>query len=394
MGYKFCASIFFFLFINVYVCINAMFFDDVNNRRVISGYGNSSAYLHFESQLKNQENIEKLIKNREDEFKKKEAAFDLNKSGLTIEEIAKQKKVIDDEKKQLELFKRKQEILCGLDTNENARWGRIIFKGFVGNDEHSYDQTSIDNFSSGINQGLAVRISSACGKWISSKVEATIGLVVGGAWDSLLLFSIDIFSDFCKIFFHDGKDPFKPIEVEGWQKLIIEAMRQIEKNVKDGPRDNLRGHDMTLRSFGGDDKVSEASDDSSSLNAWRMYIIGCAEQFDYLINLIEKRKGYYSEDKLIVFYAEQIQRRLRDYCDLMLKTKSVKEFDDAIESNKSLLPAMREGIEQLFKRLAEESKPIVVFSGNNDSFRKTESSSRQRQSSDDDMPHRFANVLG
>lgn len=293
----------------------------------------------------------------------------------------------------IKALKKEYKTLVGAQS-DSEKIGTIIARGLGGKAWDSFGiQQSADDFSDGIKKGLMIRISEAFGEAISSKVKSTIDLVLGGAWDFMLLSFLDSWDGICNILFHSGNNPFKTNEVEGWQKLIVESMKHVEKNVKDGPKDNFRGQDMTLRSFGGDDKEFEQHDDANNLTAWRMYVLGCIEQFDYFIELFEKRKKYYHEDKLIVFYAEQIQKRLGDYRDLMLKAKSVKEFDDFIESNKSLLPAMRENMEQLFKRLAEEAKPRSVFSNNNDSMRRTETTTRPRPM-DDDMPNRFGNQWG
>lgn len=293
----------------------------------------------------------------------------------------------------IQALKRQRDKYFGVQSS-SAKFGTLIARGLGGKTWDSLGfQQDVEGFSDGIQKGLIVRITDAFGDVVASKVKATIELLLGGTWDFFLLRTIDMWDDVCNIMFHDSRDPFKHSEVEGWQKLIIESMKQVEKNVKEGPKDNFRGQDMTLRSFGGEEKQLDFDENSASLSAWRMYVLGCVEQFEYFIQLIEKRKKYYKEDKLIVFYAEQIQSRLSDYKELMLKAKSVKDFDDYIESNKSLLPAMRENVEQLFKRLAEEAKPRTVFSGNSGSIRPTEVS-RQRQSNDDDMPNRFSNGWG
>lgn len=291
---------------------------------------------------------------------------------------------------------RKQlEKLLGIQGNAE-KYGLLMARGIGGKTWDSFGfQQDVEGFSDGIKKGLTVRVTEAFGDAVASKVKSTIDLILGGTWDFLLLRTLDLWDDVCSIFFHSSCEGFKLQEIEGWQKLMIESMKQIEKNVKEGPKDNFRGQDMTLRNFGSDNQeTNNVENNVIILNAWKMYILGCIEQFDYLIELIGKRKKYYSEEKLIFFYAEQIQKRLSDYRDLMLKAQtSVKDFDELIESNRSLLPAMRENIDILFKRLLEEAKPRTVPSGNSDSFRRT-TTEVSRQRSDDDMPNRFGNSWG
>lgn len=304
----------------------------------------------------------------------------------------KNEKILTQEQ-MLQSLKLQRNRLLGVQSG-SEKLGILAARGIGGKTWDSFGfQQDVEGFSDGVKKGLIVRITDAFGDAIASKVKATIDLLLGGTWDFFLLKTIDMWDDICNIMFHDSRDPFKHSEVEGWQKLIIESMKQVEKNVKEGPKDSFRAQDMTRRTFGEEEKEINFDDNLQNLSAWRMYVLGCVEQFEYFIQLIEKRKKYYKEDKLIVFYAEQIQSRLSDYKELMLKAKSVKDFDDYIESNKSLLPAMRENVEQLFKRLAEEAKPRTVFSGNSGSIRPAEVS-RQRQSSDDDMPNRFSNGWG
>ncbi|MBS1987664.1 hypothetical protein JST56_01600 [Candidatus Dependentiae bacterium] len=294
----------------------------------------------------------------------------------------------------IEQLKKQRARLLGADGH-SAQIGSIVGRGIGGKTWDSFGFQQADGFVDGIQKGLMIRATEALGEAISSKLKTTIELVLGGTWDFMLLSGLDLWEDMCKVLFHDSKDPFKTKEVNGWKKLISEAMEQIEKNVKDGPKDSFRGHDMTQRNlFEIDEK--EQIEATNSLNAWRMYVVGCAEQFDYFIFVLDSRKQYYKKDDIICFYADQIQNRLSDYRALMLKAGSVKELDEFIESNKSLLPAMRKNIEQLFIRLAEEVEPRTLgLGGNGDSMRRTDTTARIRPSGlDDDMPNRFSNGWG
>lgn len=286
---------------------------------------------------------------------------------------------------------KQRERLLGAETDSSAQIGNLVGRGIGGQTWDSFGFQQADSFTDGLKKGLIIRATEAFGEMVSSKVKATLELVLGGTWDFMLLSGLDLWEDMCKVLFHDSKDPFKTKEVNGWKKLISEAMEQIEKNVKDGPKDSFRGHDMTRRSnFEIDEDVHVEA--TNNLNAWRMYIVGCAEQFDYFIFVLDSRKQYYKKDDIICFYAEQIQNRLSDYRALMLKAGSVKEFDEFIESNKSLLPAMRKNVEQLFTRLAEEVEPRTLgLGGGSDSMRRTDTAARVRPTSyDDNMPNHFS----
>ena len=288
---------------------------------------------------------------------------------------------------------KQRDRLLGADTDSSAQIGNIVARGIGGKTWDSFGFQQADSFTDGLKKGLIIRATEALGEAVSSKIKATIELILGGTWDLMLLNTLDLWEDIYKVLFHGSKDPFKTKEINGWKKLISETMEQIEKNVKEGPKDSFRGHDMTLRS-GFDIDEEEQVETSNSVSAWRMYIIGCAEQLDYFIYVLGSRKDYYKKDDIICFYAEQIQNRLSNYRDLMLKAGSVKEFDEVIESNKSLLPAMRKNIEQLFTRLAEEVEPRTLgFSASTDSMRRT-SPARVQSSSDDDMPNRFSGGWG
>lgn len=288
-------------------------------------------------------------------------------------------------------YRKTMTSMMGLQSG-SAKVGTILSRGLGGKTWDSLGfQQDADDIADGIKKGLMIRASEALGEAISSKLKSTVELVLGGTWEFMLLSGLDLWEDMCKVLFHDSKDPFKTKEVNGWKKLISEAMEQIEKNVKDGPKDSFRGHDMTRRSnFEIDEDVHVEA--TNNLNAWRMYIVGCAEQFDYFIFVLDSRKQYYKKDDIICFYAEQIQNRLSDYRALMLKAGSVKEFDEFIESNKSLLPAMRKNVEQLFTRLAEEVEPRTLgLGGGSDSMRRTDTAARVRPTSyDDNMPNHFS----
>lgn len=298
---------------------------------------------------------------------------------------------IQTQEQMIQSLKLQRNRLLGIQSS-SAKVGTLMARGLGGKTWDSFGfQQDADSFSDGIKKGLMVRMSEALGEAISSKLKATVELVLGGTWDFMLLSGLDLWEDMCKVLFHDSKDPFKTKEINGWKKLISEAMEQIEKNVKDGPKDSFRGHDMTRRSnFEIDEDLHVEA--TNNLNAWRMYIVGCAEQFDYFIFVLDSRKQYYKKDDIICFYAEQIQNRLSDYRALMLKAGSVKEFDEFIESNKSLLPAMRKNVEQLFTRLAEEVEPRTLgLGGGSDSMRRTDTAARVRPTSyDDNMPNHFS----
>ncbi len=250
--------------------------------------------------------------------------------------------------------------------------GTVLARGLAGSQwEDVLYNKPIKNPVQGLVDGLTARGSQALGDVLGNRMKQTAEDVVGGAWDHVWGMIVDVWNIICSDLFHDGKEAFKQEFLDGLQKVIRQSFDDIERMMKDGLKDSLRGRDMTLRKFDFgsgqkdddviDDEKKEESNSSDenkiAYNAWEDLFVGYAAQFDRFIQEIERRSDYYDDDAMIVFYSQQIKKRLLDFSNVLLRVKSLHDLSVAFDSNKAIIPAIKKNIDNMFKRLQDEIKP-------------------------------------
>lgn len=160
----------------------------------------------------------------------------------------------------------------------------------------------------------------------------------------------------------------------------------------------MRGHDMTLRQFeqkpaDPDEQAAQGDQKEEAINAWRILIAGYIRQFEYVAERMAWHSGYYDEKDMVVFYAQEVVRRLTELSIMLEKTQNLKDFDAMIDANKAFVPAMRKNITNLFSRLMELLKAratVTAATSSSSGLGDTESRSRSGRSSmsflDDEYP--------
>lgn len=238
--------------------------------------------------------------------------------------------------------------------NNDNEYGRAIAMGLAGDDWKAIQGENIQSIGEGIKLGGLMRVSRACSDVLGKRIENSIDYVLGGAWDALLNSMINGWNITYEGLFHSGEEPFTLRQIRGWQDMIKVTIDDLERLLKDGLRDSLRGHDMTLRTAQ-DEEVSELQ-----LNAWRLLVSGYIRQFDYVISCIDRSVKYYEgHNDVVQFYAQELKLRILEINQLLSQSSSLKELDAFLDSNKALVPALRKNILNLFARLIEAIEPVT-----------------------------------
>jgi len=266
------------------------------------------------------------------------------------------------------------------DTLE-ARMGRIFMQGLSGG--KMLGDENVDGVLEGIKLGILSNSANACGEVLHDKIKGTINHVGGGFWDYCLGWVIDLWSDIGSVLFHGGHDPFERGDLQHWGMLVQGCFKNVEKVTKNGLKDSSRGRDMTFRPTGDITEDEEVEESKSSITAWKLLIRGYADQLDHVVTNIDTRIKYYEENSEEVFYATQIKTRLLEFRDMLLASKSIKDFDDFIESNKSFIPALRDNVLSLFDHLARKVTPRT-YSLEKSSAKSTEKSWLSKDDDEDD----------
>ncbi|MBY0353301.1 hypothetical protein K2W90_02950 [Candidatus Babeliales bacterium] len=268
-------------------------------------------------------------------------------------------KLDKDITRHIDLIKRLEDRRDRLFLSSTA--GTLVARGFAGKDEwEMLDDTKIDNIKDGLVQGLTLRASKAVGDVLGKRIEGSCEVVLGGAWDKMFGWLVDVWDGFCLLLFHEDKKPFIPEMLEGWHDFIKSTFNDIERMVKDGLKDSLRGYDMTRRKFdldATDDTENGGSANETAEGVWVELVFGYAEQFERIADELARRCEYYEDDSLEAFYARQIIKRLVDFKDLLLASKSLNDLDAQLHSNKAIITATKTNLENLFKRLVVKVTP-------------------------------------
>ena len=229
--------------------------------------------------------------------------------------------------------------------------GVILAKIFAGSDRRNqFNEDEIDSWYTGLWEGMSVPLSEV----MKDKAKATINASVGSLWDFLFAKLSDFGSLVRNVLFHDNNEPFDYQKLDGWQKMIMAAYDDIDNMLRNGLRDSTRSLDSVSRQF--DDNGTEVQV-KKEIDMWASLASGYAEQFAYFVTLFEKRREYYDEDDIVAFYSNQICQMLQTTCKLLTNSKSLKDLDTKLESQRTIIPAIKKNLWNLFEQLKAEVKP-------------------------------------
>ena len=111
----------------------------------------------------------------------------------------------------------------------------------------------------------------------------------------------------------------------------------LERIVREGLRESLKGRDMTFRQFGADDEKNgeeEEVEGKAKKAAWVSFANLYSCQFNRMSEEFEKHQKCHAKDSIEFFYANQIKNWLLNTSDILRKTKSIGDLDSGFDSNK------------------------------------------------------------
>ncbi len=251
-----------------------------------------------------------------------------------------------------------QAIVDALTEEEtsNDPWGMLIAKALAGPNYNNAldDDAKIKNWTDGAFKGGTVLLVGALSEVVREKAKDTIGKSVGTVWDYCFDGFINFWQKVRNVLLHSSNEPFDPQKLAGWQDMILTAYNDIDVMLRNGLLGSTRNLDSVSRQF--DDSNTEAQT-KKEVDMWASLATGYAEQFTYFITLFEKRREYYDEDDIVVFYSNQICQMLQATCKLLVNSKSLKDLDSKLENQRTIIPAIKTNLLNLFKQLIAEVSP-------------------------------------
>jgi hypothetical protein len=241
---------------------------------------------------------------------------------------------------------------------------QMLFRGLAGDEFHYYDIEEIGSNWDAIGKGLLCATSKEVNDFVRTKMRGVLQDKLGVLFDGTVN-GISDFFELCKeYFFHDGCKPFEEEKIAAWREFIKAQFDDIDKLVKDALRDASHAQDQTMRTTNMDmgDAGAASEEDIAGdrgpapIRIWADTFNGYVMQFTFFVMKLEDRKGYYEQDSFEVFFATQIQERMRQFCQLLLRIQTVADMDNYLSVNKALIPAYRSNIENLFKQLQYQIK--------------------------------------
>ncbi len=267
--------------------------------------------------------------------------------------------------------------------------GIAIARGLAGGAWEAIKDQPVSSISDGVMLGGALLISTKCSDAFGKRIANTVDRVIGGTWDWCINGLINAWHALGELVFPDAAKPFDFKTLGIWQDFIKIMFNDIEKFLKEGLKDSLRGKDSTLR------KVDEAAaDDAQTMNVWRMLIEGYARQIDFFVSTIDQNiaatQGAWVAESNVVFFAQELRRRLLEFQAIITKAKTLKEFDALIDSNKSLITGYRCNIESLLQRLiASIDQPVSTTDASASNNKPNRMSNRSVDDDDNKLPGSF-----
>jgi hypothetical protein len=265
--------------------------------------------------------------------------------------------------------------------------GNAILQGFAGNDSGEFEDLKITNATDGLKLGLAVASAQAMSTVVKKYVESTTDRLIGGIWERLIDKILEGGQYINDGLFHGGCSALLPSEVRGLSTMTNKTFTDLNVMLRDGLKDLYRGSDMTVR-------LAEDQQDTSNRSlGWRILISAYTRQIDYIILLITDRLPYYEETHQVVFYGKEIIQCLTDVKLILADVKNVRELDERLDSNKNLINALKNNIQNLFERLIEFIEPKNYTSASSASQAKNSRGRMNVGRGDmddyDDHPHAF-----
>ncbi len=341
--------------------------------------------------------------------KEEELTAELNNASLSSGDLLKIKTQL--KKSESASDKLRESALRLLETSSSIE-GEVLARGIAGK---AWSGGTVDSSIDGIKKGVYSLISHEFGKVLSDRIGRIFNETFGSTLDYLYHKTKGSFITLNNHLFHGGFEPFDQEELKEWQALIKEIFDDIERMVKDGLKNSLRGRDMALRQFdlGGDDNDGEfedgkAKEEVEEKDAWFILILSYVAIFDKFVEQVDARNSHYvksgkelSENgDLVVFFADRIKKLLLDFKGLLVNSESISDLDAAIKSNKAIITAIKRNINSLFKQLITKVKPpsySLSAKNNGNGFGRNNSSRRKQTSNfwndddDDDYPTSFGN---
>ncbi|MFA6527539.1 MAG: hypothetical protein WCT20_03900 [Candidatus Babeliales bacterium] len=210
-----------------------------------------------------------------------------------------------------------------------------------------------DGFEASFIRQLQKSALDGTGKMVEDHVYKNLDKTLGRGFDLFIDRIISVFNKAWTVVYCNNQRPFTPTVIKGWQGLVDGAFDDIKRMLTDELRDHSRAADPTMRQ--GDDQTPPENA-PKKINVWKDLISSYAQQFDYLASQMDKHKKYYdkSDDALIIFYADQIKQQLLKWRNLLLAANSLRELDTLVDSNKTMIEAMRNGLQNLFTLLMNQ----------------------------------------
>ncbi len=252
---------------------------------------------------------------------------------------------------------------------------KLIFKSLAGDQTGDIDDSDIITIPDGIKNGIIARGSKALGDVLAVRIKDALEHVVGNACDGVIDSVVKIGSFVNNNLFHDGYQPFTVEKVKALRTFVKASLDDVERLLREGLRDSLKGYDMPPRPSAEQKQpllqVSLITGESTAptqaqeapvapinpYDPWRMLMMAYSDQFTRFVNEISLCIGYYQEDNMIVFYAEQIQQQLQNLCSLLVKAKTLPELDELFGSSKVLVLAIKQNVDRLFTGLEDLVRP-------------------------------------
>ncbi len=235
----------------------------------------------------------------------------------------------------------------------NQKLGKVMLQGLAGKDGWLYRDTEVATALDGLKLGLAVSAAQATSNVVAKHVGTAADTLLGGFLDNLVIKIMQCWTLISDGLLHDGHRAFNSVEVKGLSIMVDRTFADLHTMVNNGLKDMFRGSDMTLR------LAEDQQETNHRTLGWRMLVGAYIRQIDYIIKIIELRLPYYDENDQIVFYAEEIVRCLEDVKRIISDVKNIREFDERLDSNKSIVNAIKSNIANLFARVLELVGPAA-----------------------------------
>lgn len=236
---------------------------------------------------------------------------------------------------------------------------QILFKGLAGEDFYNVDD--IDGVQDAFVKGSLCVVSREVSEFVRQKTRVIFQDKLGVLFDGAINGISDAFERCREFFFHDGFRPFEEEKLIAWQAFVKTLFDDIDKVVKDGLKDVGRAYDQTARTtnIDGDgmgDDTGVIGQEPAPVKIWSDLFQGYVMQYTFFIMALEDRKGYYEQDSFEIFFATQIQERMRQFCQVLLRVQTVTDMDNYLGVNKAIISAYRTNIDNLFTQLQQQIK--------------------------------------